>query len=186
MSARVYDKSGPYIQTYSGELVYFLDPDPDTIQIHDIAHALARLCRYVGHTSAFYSVAQHSVLAAREAADRGLGVEVIQAALMHDAAEAYVGDVSSPLKSILSEYVDIERRVWGAIARRFRLPGAIPDAVHRIDKAMLMAEAPKLLGAPRGPGWPHGVSPARVPIEPWPVERAEDEFRIAAGMWGIY
>ena len=82
-----------WIETYTGKKVYPLEPDEKTLCVEDIAHALALTCRFGGHCSEFYSVAQHSCLVS----DLCPG-ELKLAGLMHDAAEAYLGDVVSPIK----------------------------------------------------------------------------------------
>ena len=89
---------GPYLQTVSGRFVNPFDPDPEQIDIDDIARALANVCRFGGHTRHFYSVAQHSVIVSRLVEERGGDIEDTFAALMHDASEAYLGDMPHPIK----------------------------------------------------------------------------------------
>ena len=84
-----------WIETYTGKKVYPLRPDEETLCVEDIAHALALTCRFGGHCSEFYSVAQHSCLVSDLCPD---GLKL--AGLMHDAAEAYLGDVVSPIKPL--------------------------------------------------------------------------------------
>lgn len=86
------------IKTYTGKEFRFDQIDPEAIDIRDIAHALSHLCRFTGHTNLFYSVAQHCLLVSEKVPG---GPEIKLAALLHDAAEAYVGDLSSPLKKWL-------------------------------------------------------------------------------------
>ncbi|ODS36152.1 MAG: hypothetical protein A7316_10235 [Candidatus Altiarchaeales archaeon WOR_SM1_86-2] len=95
-----------YIVTYTGKVFDLLDPKPDTVCIEDIAHALSNICRYTGHTKQFYSVAQHSVLMATT---KELPGDPLQK-LLHDAAEAYIGDMASPWKRILR--VEIPGRAY--------------------------------------------------------------------------
>lgn len=89
-------KDGTF-NTFSGRSVSLYDPTPEMICIEDIAHALSHVCRFGGHTREFYSVAQHSCLVSYLAP-----AEWRLAALMHDATEAYLGDVIRPLKNILN------------------------------------------------------------------------------------
>ncbi|MBQ1229093.1 MAG: hypothetical protein IIX87_04380, partial [Firmicutes bacterium] len=93
------------INTHSRRQVNVADPRPDTIDIEDIAHALTFLCRGGGHTEFFFPVARHCVYCAREAAARGLSREVVLACLLHDASEAYMVDLPSPIKDgLFPEY----------------------------------------------------------------------------------
>ncbi len=87
---------GPYLQTVSGRWVNPLDPDPDQLDIGDIARALANQPRFGGHCRVFYSVAQHSVIVSELVEQRGGDAEDVFAALMHDASEAYLGTCRTP------------------------------------------------------------------------------------------
>lgn len=117
-----------WIQTRTGERFELLDPSPLTIKLEDIAAGLAKLCRYTGQSNRFYSVAEHcyrvSLLVPEEHAFQ---------ALLHDASEAYLGDVSSPLKALLNDYRVIEEQVQAAIYRRFRLPEETAREVKAAD-----------------------------------------------------
>jgi len=112
----------PWIQTYNGHAVDLLNPSANDIDHIDIAHALSLINRFTGHTTEAWSVAQHSVVGS-------ILAEVIYPEikwlphqfLFHDAAEAYVGDVSSPLKSVLVGYRDIEEKHKKCIEARFAI-----------------------------------------------------------------
>jgi 5'-deoxynucleotidase YfbR-like HD superfamily hydrolase len=132
----------PIILTNSGIEFNLLHPDPDLIEIEDIAHALAHLCRFTGHTSKFYSVAEHSL---RTSLCPCITPDLELEALLHDAAEAYVGDVSSPLKSLLPEYKAIENNIEQAIRLRFGLPAQQSPIVKNADLVMLATEKRDLL-----------------------------------------
>lgn len=104
--------------TASGILISLHDPKPEDISIEDIALALSKICRFGGNIQKFYSVAQHSVMVAIMAPP-----ELRQAALLHDAAEAYLGDVIKPLKHILEPVYDpIEKKFEKVIFEKFNVP----------------------------------------------------------------
>lgn len=128
-------RKGDWLQTYTGIHYWPLDPRADEIDIEDIAHALANVCRYAGHTSRFYSVAEHSVLVSRLVAP-----ELALAALLHDATEAYIMDVPRPLKKHLTNYMEIEELNWKAIAERFDLDPVLHESIKNADNAILFKE----------------------------------------------
>lgn len=138
-----------WIATRSGGKLDLLDPQPDQIDIKDIATALSRLPRFAGHTTEFYSVAQHSFHCSCRCDEFPLE------ALMHDAHEAYMGDISRPLKQIIGpEWERIERRIQAAIDARFGLRpgvGVVKAAVKAVDNQMLVTERRWLM--PPGPAW---------------------------------
>jgi len=126
-----------YIQTFTDKLIDPLDPDPDQICIEDIAHALSNLCRFGGHSSSFYSVAQHSVRCSQHFNDSD--PEAL-AALLHDASEAYLLDIPSPVKWRLPEYLAAEDKLMSVIAEKFGFQYPLVGIVKSWDKAELMTE----------------------------------------------
>tara|TARA_Y100000114_G_C11761900_1_gene330251 strand:+ start:768 stop:1316 length:549 start_codon:yes stop_codon:yes gene_type:complete len=128
------------INTWGGRKFNFLNPEPTDIFIEDIAHALSLQCRFNGHCTDFYSVAEHSVEVMRVVESLGAENNIIMTALLHDAAEAYIGDVVSPLKKVLKDYQEIERRVESTIAKRFSLVYPMPEVVGFADKNVLERE----------------------------------------------
>lgn len=132
--------SNSYIRTFSGKQFWPLDPRPEDVDIHDIAHALAYKCRYGGHANRHYSVAEHSVRMARVASEANKF-----AALMHDAGEAYLPDVARPVKKILPGFLEVEARVDRAIAEALRVRYPWPAEVHQLDAAILTDEMRTLL-----------------------------------------
>jgi 5'-deoxynucleotidase YfbR-like HD superfamily hydrolase len=168
----------PFIQTVSGRRVNPFAPDPAAIDIADIAHALAHQCRFGGHCRRFYSVAQHSCVVA-DIAGRRADADTALWALLHDAAEAYLGDVPHPVKhnsELGRVYRDAEHRLHEAILRRFGLPLTPPGLVAEIDRAVLAAERQVLMVAVWD--WPEleGIEAADVAIEPWQPEQSAREF----------
>ena len=133
-----------WIQTYSGRAFDPFDPDPAAICIEDIAHALANVCRFTGHTKQFYSVAQHSV----EVATR-LPPELQAAALLHDASEAYLTDLPRPIKQRpeFKFYREAEERLQRVIYQRFGLRPSLEDGsrIKHMDGRVLLLEKQRLL-----------------------------------------
>jgi hypothetical protein len=131
------------IVTYTGRIFNPLDPSPDDIAIEDIAHALGNICRFTGHVREFYSVAQHSYLASQI-----VPAEHALTALLHDASEAYLSDVSRPIKTqpeFGNTYKRYEERLERAIADRFGLQWPWPSEVKRADEALLRTEQRDLM-----------------------------------------
>ncbi|MCP5005495.1 MAG: hypothetical protein GY941_16390 [Planctomycetes bacterium] len=123
------------ILTDSGLWVDLKNPSIDTILITDIARGLANTCRYTGQCSEFYSVAQHSVLVSK-----AVPPEKALKGLMHDAQEAYLGDISSPLKALLPEYRKLEDNFQSVIYKKYNL-GSIKDAnIKKADLAVMRLE----------------------------------------------
>lgn len=161
-----------WITTASGVRVVLLDPHPDTLLIEDIAHALSNICRYTGHTGSFYSVAQHSVLASLRVTDAKFAL----AALMHDASEAYLGDVSRPLKQLLGrKYADLEERFEERLAQKFRYPYPFPEQIRGVDSDLLETEYAQLLGMEEHP-LHLGNKILDLVILPWEPHIAEQKF----------
>ena len=100
-----------YITTYTGQHFEPTNPDPELIRIEDIAHALSMICRGNGHVKTFWSVGQHCICCAREAAARGLSNRMVLACLLHDASECYMSDVPTPFKNELPEYQEQEEHL---------------------------------------------------------------------------
>jgi hypothetical protein len=161
---------GNWMQTFRGGQFWPLDMRPEDVFIEDIAHALSMICRYGGHCERFYSVAEHSVLVSRV-----VPAEYALLGLMHDATEAYVGDVIRPLKPALAGYKAIEDQVWLAIASRFGLPSGLPNEIKAADNAVLLAEQKVLMKDAPAP-WCVGGEAAKVLVTGVAPKVAEREF----------
>lgn len=140
---------GDWSETWTGKLFYHQDPRPEEVDILDILHALSNISRYTGH-SRFYSVAEHSVLVSQLVPE-----EHALTALCHDFCEAYVMDMSRPLKRALgsaNKYFEIEQNIWEkAIAPKFGLPNHFPQCVLDADTQIMVLEKAALL--PRSHDW---------------------------------
>jgi hypothetical protein len=148
-----------FITTYTGGEFTPLTPRGEDVRIEDIAHALSMICRFTGHVARFYSVAEHCVNVSRLVPPQDA-----LAGLLHDASEAYVADVSTPVKHSpqFTEYRVVEDRLLGVIFEKFGLPPEIPESVHRADKQTVLAEAAELFQTP--PFWTEGHEPLPFPI----------------------
>ena len=125
------------ILTYTGKFVDPMNLDGNLVDIHDIAHSLGMQCRYTGHCSRFYSVAEHSVWVSHMVPhDKAL------AGLLHDAAEAYLHDMASPIKKNFPTFIDASGAAQGVINRKYGLDDYADKApeVKAADKAMLHLE----------------------------------------------
>jgi len=173
-------RKGDWIQTYTGRVFWPLDPRPSEVHIADIAHALANQCRYAGHTLAFYSVAQHSVLVANH-----LPPELAKWGLLHDASEAYLVDLPRPVKRIVQGYVEAEEQVMAAIAMQLGLSWPMPELVHVADNEALATEKRDLM-APCEKHWACMPEPWPSPIYALGPNEAEIEFLRMAHDFGVH
>lgn len=172
------------IRLRSGSYFDFLEPKSDQFTLEDIAGALSKICRFGGQIDSFYSVAEHSIYCAQQAQDDGLPLGTQAALLLHDAAEAFCGDVVKPLKIMLSEYSVIETRVEAIIAEKFGIDfEGEKDSVRKIDHEMLIAER-KALFSKDDVEW-CGESQVRAlhrVFYCWSPIKAEERFLRAARM----
>ena len=129
-----------YVSTFSGNRFYPLRPHIDKVVIEDIAHGLAYQCRFNGQTQVFYSVAQHSLIVASLVPPR-----MRLAALLHDAAEAYLGDMVKPLKVLLPEFAALEDKVSAIIAATYGLDFSDYAPIKRADLIALATEKRDLM-----------------------------------------
>ena len=162
----------PAVSTRSGRRVALLTPSPSQIVIGDIAHGLAHQCRFNGQTSKFYSVAQHSVLVASI-----LPRELRLAGLLHDASEAYLGDVVQPLKDLLPEYQAIEENFCKVLGMRFGVNLQHNDAIRHADLVVLATERRDLMPMDMA-DWSSiaGITPMSRTIKPMSPEAASAQF----------
>jgi hypothetical protein len=157
------------MQTFTGKLVDLSNFTEADVRLPDIAHALSILNRYTGHTVAPYSVAQHSVMVSHlcDPDDAVWG-------LLHDASEAYLGDVARPLKSMLPDYRELEHHIQRTIGKHFGLAWPIPLSVHAADSSALIAEKRALMAVDHD--WGIKAAPVAMPINPYCWQQAKQMF----------
>lgn len=143
-----------FITTATGKHFHFMDPQPEDIALADIAYSLANTPRWGAHAFPQISVGQHSVMVADALLRCGANQTIQLQGLFHDAAEAYLGDVPTPIKAQLPEYVTMEILVTGAIFDKFGIPLPMDPQVHLQDVEMRCWEYRDLM-----PG--HGVEPPK-------------------------
>lgn len=140
-----------WMQTISGRKFFPTDIKKSEFHICDIAHALSQLNRFGGHARFPYSVAQHSVLVSEIVEELGGHLDTILLGLMHDATEAYLVDVPSPIKPLLRGYKDLENWVFDEIVKQLDLPTldtndiGLPHLVKEADGIALVTEASQLV-----------------------------------------
>lgn len=169
-----------WMQTRDGHAVDLLRPDLSALTIEEVAHALARISRFSGHTRGehIYSVAQHSVHVYEHAASLE--------GLLHDAHEAILGDITSPVKAALralggtSALDTLDGGLAAAVRQRFGAATSMPRPVKVADLRMLATERRDLLG-PEALPWNlrvdgHQVEPYDWHVRPWTIAESEQTF----------
>ena len=175
---------GPAIQTIGGLLVYLLNPSTDQISIYDIAHGLSYQCRFNGQLPQFYSVAQHCVHVAEFLEHQNCNNSTCLKGLLHDAHEAYLGDIVTPLKALLPDYAKIEHKLDAVIFEKAGIPNISDYAAKKIseaDKRMLSTEIRDL--RPHGkiehagsPTLAKPIDQEHLQITPWSSDQAARIF----------
>lgn len=176
----------PWIQTHSGVAFPLDRPTAEHVRLADIAHALSRIPRFNGHTPVPYTVAQHSVIVSWLCELRG-GRLAARDGLFHDAAEAYVGDMVSPLKALVPEFARVEAGVWRAIAERWALRTARAGVVGECDGIALATEAARFFPVAHRPAdWRLPYAPREGCLEGiWDATEARDRFLACAASVGV-
>jgi hypothetical protein len=159
-----------WIQTFTGRQFFPLAARVEDVDVRDIAHSLSLQSRFNGHCLRFYSVADHSVRVSRivPPGDALWG-------LLHDAAEAYIGDLPRPVKQEAPDFRAIEDRLLVVVAEAFHLPWPMPDTVHLADDRLLATEARDLMLPPPA-SWHLGAELLAEPITPLDPVESEAAF----------
>lgn len=158
--------NGDWVQTLTGKAFDVFDPLEYDIDILDIAHSLSRICRFNGHCHTYYSVAEHSVLVSYFVSPKNA-----LWGLLHDAPEAYIGDIVRPIKRRLDRETNglltrIEDNLMAVIAKKFGLEGTtIPDEVKEIDAGILGKERECLMNPSEQP-WSYSPTLMEYPLYP--------------------
>ena len=167
------DRNGDWIQTFSGRQFWPLDPRVDEIDIRDIAHSLSMQCRYNGHCTKFYSVAEHSVHVCWAATPANK-----LAGLLHDASETYLCDLPRPVKYSVIGYKEAEQVVEAVLAEKFGFEHPLPDEVHTLDARICLDEMRQIM-APLPAPWGEpfaSLTPLGIALHCWSPEIAEKWF----------
>ncbi|MFA6168376.1 MAG: hypothetical protein WC700_17265 [Gemmatimonadaceae bacterium] len=162
-------RKGDWFQTHTGVQFWPMDPRADEVRIDDIARGLAMQCRFNGHVKEFYSIAEHSVRVSHV-----VPPEHALWGLLHDAAEAYIGDMVRPLKTQMPAFRECEAAIMAVICERFGMTMPEPPEVKVADNVLLMTERRDLLLYQKP--WTHRADPLPDEIEPWTWQKAEAEF----------
>lgn len=166
---------GPAIELIDGTRFHILHPDPSVIRLEVIAHSLSKLCRFTGQCKFFYTVAEHSVMVSKI-----VPPELALQGLMHDASEAFIGDLSRPLKVILEQLAPglmrgIEDGIHAAIAERFGFEFPHDPLVKEADNIALATEKRDLMPKVSEP-WFNLPDPLPERIQPLGHFHAWDSF----------
>jgi uncharacterized protein len=150
-------RRGTWFQTWSGQKFYVLDPRPEEVHYDDVCVGIARACRYGNHCRDFFSVATHSVIVSQCVYDLAMhrgwsdndALMAAREGLMHDATEAYLGDIPRPLKRQreMAGYCRVEKRLWPVICQRFEIHST-PEStalVKEVDTRVLLDEIEALM-----------------------------------------
>jgi len=166
---RMNEYEGNWISTLHVKTFHFLSPQPDEINILDIAHALSMTCRFGGHINRFYSVAEHCVRLQDFVEPKSR-----LAALLHDSEEAYIPDIPRPIKNRLPEAEEMGTKIRKAILKKYGASSADWKSIRDLDNRLLKAEAVQL--GVYNSGWEELGAPIVVYDLGWAPSKAEENF----------
>lgn len=174
------ERRGDWFETTTGKQFYILDPRAEDVDIWDVATALGRKARFNGHYRdevSFYSVAEHCCLMTNYAINqRGASAYEALRVLLHDAAEAYTGDVVRPVKRSIPAFKEIEDLVERTVLPALGVPADMSPLTRELDERILRAERLQAL-KPSGFMWGNDdVEPLEVSLRFWSPNKARDIF----------
>lgn len=174
---RMTPRYGDWVQTLTGRKFYVLDPEPEDIYIEDISGSLGKICRFNGHPRVPYYVGHHCTLGSYVIEEQTGDLLMALAFLLHDASEAYLGDMTRPLRGMpeLEAYREADRKLNLIIEKRFKLPENIFDSqlIKEVDNRMLFTEKRDLLVALQ---WEYTVEPYAFKIKPWGWKHTQRKY----------
>jgi 5'-deoxynucleotidase YfbR-like HD superfamily hydrolase len=150
----MFSRQGYWGSTFTGKRIYLDEPRPEDFCIEDIAHGLSNVCRYGGQCVSFYSVAEHSYRGAKNIErfakmDGEASLTALHDAyefLLHDAAEAYVGDQIRPVVMYLDSYREMRDKMQTVINKKFKIPTHMSKTCKEMDERMLSTESRVMFG----------------------------------------
>lgn len=140
-------KKESWLGTISGNKFFPFNPTPESVNLNDITVSLSYLARYNGHTKIFYSVGQHSINCAKILKSMGCSNRLVLIGLLHDSAEAYIGDIPSPIKKYIDGIEEIEDNIFRCVLLHLGIDYPTVeewDIVMEVDRSMLYFEGPQL------------------------------------------
>lgn len=166
---------GDWSQTLTGRRFYVFDPHPDDISIEDIAGSSAKICRFGGHSTVYYSVAQHCVVGSHIVEELTQNLLLALGFLLHDSGEPYVGDMTRPLKLMpeMEAYREAEHNINQVLAKKFGVDLTHP-IIKEVDDRMLATER-KYFMVPLD-GWHLKHEPMIIELKPWTWQRSQREY----------
>jgi hypothetical protein len=170
-----------WMETYSGKQ-FFLEAEGEQLMAQldrvDIAESLSKQCRYNGHVQRFYSVAEHCILLTGWAMENtpGRNRRLLRTFLLHDAAEAYISDVPSPLKAMLPQLKEMEQRIEQAIGLKYDCLIPHPPIVKSADTRICVDERAQAMSNSGHVWGTDEMEPLGVTLEFWDPSTARDRF----------
>lgn len=140
-----------FVTTRDGHLFYFDQLNVESIPLHSVAHSLSQQCRFNGHIEEHYSVAEHSVHISHLVLEYGGSPDTALYGLLHDASEAFMGDMPRPLKKMFPAFSNLESRIMEKYCELYSIDDPDVKMVQWLDCNIVRDEAEKFYAEP--PEW---------------------------------